>query len=264
MSDGGEAVKNCWAVFKKELMSFFASPIVYVVCTGFLVITGIFFYFLIREYAKFSLQSSNNPYMLEYLNITEMVVSPLIYIISIVFILLVPLLTMRFFSEGKKAGTIEPLFTYPIRDSEALLGKFGSCLCVYLLILALSFFYCLMVIILGSPEAGPLISGYAGLILMGAAFISFGIFASSLAENQIVAAVITFAVGILLLWGFGLFKDIAPGSLGDIMTHLSLLAHLRSFSKGVIETKGIVYYVSFTFFFLFLTLRSLESKRWRG
>ncbi|MBW2038917.1 MAG: ABC transporter permease subunit [Deltaproteobacteria bacterium] len=256
-------MKRVWAVWKKELRSYFVSPIAYVVCTGFLVITGYFFYNNIIYYGILSLQAQSNPYMIEHLNVTEMVIYPIFVNASIVFIFLVPLLTMRLFSEEKKAGTIEFLLTYPVRDIEALLGKFGACLSIYLLILGLDFFHPLIVAAFGKPELGPLISGYLGLFLLGVAFISFGIFASSLTENQIVAAVITFG-GILLFWGLGWSKDLVPTLLGDILAHLSLLNHLRSFAKGVIEVKGVVYYLSFSFFFLFLTMRSLESKRWRG
>ncbi|RLB04859.1 MAG: ABC transporter permease [Deltaproteobacteria bacterium] len=256
-------MRRIWAVWKKELRSYFVSPIAYVVCTGFLVITGYLFYNNIIYYSILSLQAQSTPYLFESLNVTEMVIYPIFINASIVLIFLVPLLTMRLFSEEKKTGTIEILLTYPIRDVEALLGKFGACLCIYLVILALNLSYPLIVAIFGKPEIGPLISGYIGLILLGVAFISLGIFASSLTENQIVAAVITFG-SILLFWGLGWSKDLVAPPLGDILAHLSLLDHLRSFAKGVIEVKGVVYYLSFSFFFLFLTLRSLESKRWRG
>jgi ABC-2 type transport system permease protein len=256
-------MKRIWAVLKKELRSYFVSPIAYVVGTSFLLIIGYLSYIQIILYSMASLQTQSNPAMLSYLNINELVIYPIIINASIVFIFFVPLLTMRLFSEEKKAGTIELLLTYPLRDLEAVLGKFGACLCIYLLILAMTFFHILIVIILGKPELGPLIAGYTGLILMGAAFISFGICASSLTENQIVAAVITFA-GIFLSGGFEWLRNVTGGLPGDILAHLSLHMHLQNFARGIIEVKGVVYYLSFSFFFLFLTLRSLESKRWRG
>jgi len=257
-------MKRIWAVLKKELRSYFVSPIVYVFGTSFLVIFGFLASLQIIRYSIASWQTQSNPAMLSYLNINELLIAPLFSNASIVFIFFVPLLTMRLFAEEKKSGTIELLLTYPLRDVEALLGKFGACFGVYLMILALTVFHILIVILLkGNPELTPLIAGYTGLILMGAAFISFGIFASSLTENQIVAAVITFA-GIFLSWGFEWLSNITGGLAGDILNHLALHLHLQNFARGIIEVKGVVYYLSFTFFFLFLTLRSLESKRWRG
>jgi ABC-2 type transport system permease protein len=256
-------MKRIWAVLKKELRGYFVSPIAYVIGTSFLVILGYLSYLQIILYSMASFQTQSNPAMLGALNINELVISPIFVNASLVFMFFVPLLTMRLFSEEKKAGTIELLLTYPLRDLEVVLGKFGACLSIYLLILAMTFFHILILIILGKPELAPLIAGYTGLILMGAAYIAFGIFASSLTENQIVAAVITFA-GVFLSWGFAWLRNLTGGPVGDVMAHLSLHMHLQSFAKGIIEVKGVVYYLSFSFFFLFLTLRSLESKRWRG
>ncbi|OGP81609.1 MAG: hypothetical protein A2Z08_00330, partial [Deltaproteobacteria bacterium RBG_16_54_11] len=172
-------MKRSWAVLKKELRSYFVSPIVYVFGTSFLVIFGFLASLQMIRYSIASWQTQSNPAMLGYLSINELLISPLFSNASIVFIFFVPLLTMRLFAEEKKTGTIELLLTYPLRDVEALLGKFGACFGVYLMIVALTVFHILIVILFnGNPELVPLIAGYTGLILMGAAFISFGIFAS--------------------------------------------------------------------------------------
>jgi ABC-2 type transport system permease protein len=257
-------MKHIWAVLKKELRSYFVSPIVYVFGASFLVIFGFLASLQMIRYSMVSWQTQSNPAMLNYLNINELLIAPLFSNASIAFIFFVPLLTMRLFAEEKKTGTIELLLSYPLRDVEAVLGKFGACFGIYVMIVALTLFHILMVILFhGNPELLPLIAGYTGLILMGAAFISFGVFASSLTENQIVAAVITFA-GIFLSWGFEWLSTITGGLVGDILNHLALHLHLQNFARGIIEVKGVVYYLSVTFFFLFLTLQSLESKRWRS
>jgi ABC-2 type transport system permease protein len=174
-----------------------------------------------------------------------------------------PAATMRLFSEEKKSGTIELLFTYPIRDWELLLGKFLAALALYAAMLGISLLQLLMLRLFAPLEWGPILSGYLGLLLLGMAFLGLGILASSLTENQIVAAVGAFGV-LLLLWVIGWSTEVAGPTLGPILSHLSIINHYDSFAKGVIESKDVIFYLNFTILCLFLTLRSMESKRWRG
>src|SRR4030065_2972304 len=168
-------MRNFYLIAKKELYSYFSSPVAYVVITIFLVITGYYFYNLLASFSTLSFQASTNPAIAQQqnlLNITETVVRTLFGYISMIMLLMMPLLTMRLFAEEKKSGTIELLLTYPISDIEVILGKFFACFIVFLLMLLLTFTYPGLLILLGEPEIGPTLTGYIGLIFMGAAFIS--------------------------------------------------------------------------------------------
>lgn len=256
-------MKNFIAIYKKELRNYFKSPIAYVAIAIFLVLSGFFFYNNFAYFNMVSMQAMRSRYGAPQLNMTEWVMRPLLGNISITLMFLIPLLTMRLFAEEKKSGTIEILFTYPVRDSEAILAKFASCLTVFCLMLALTGLYPSLMAMFGTIEAGPLIAGYIGLFLLGAAFISVGVFASSLTENQIVAAVITFGT-LLFFWIIGWSSVFAGTRIAALLNYLSIIEHFDNFSRGILDTKDIVYYLTFSFFALFLTIRSLESKKWRG
>jgi ABC-2 type transport system permease protein len=256
-------MSSFWPVFKKELRSYFVSPIAYVVMVMFLVIAGYFFYSSFAFFNFIGFQAMSNPMMARNLNITEGVLRPLYGNLGVVLLFLMPLLTMRLFAEEKKQGTIELLLTYPVRDLAVVLAKFAACLAVYTLMLALTGIYPVLLMIYARPETGPILAGYLGLFLLGAAFIALGTLASSLTENQIVAAAISFGL-LLLFWVIGWSSQFAGGDVGRLISHLSLLDHFDSFPKGVIDTKDIIFYLNFMVLCLFLTLRSLESHRWRG
>jgi gliding motility-associated transport system permease protein len=204
-----------------------------------------------------------NPQMAGQLNVTDSVLRPLFSNMSIILLLLMPLLTMRLIAEERRAGTIELLLTYPVRDGAVLLGKYLGVLALYAMIIGLTLLYPAILMYFARVEWGPLLTGYVGLLLMGGMFLSIGIFASALTENQIVAAVTTFGI-LLMFWVIGWSADYAGGVLGRVLSHLSILEHNDSFSKGIFDTKDVVYYVDLTLLALFLTLRSLESRRWRA
>ena len=254
---------RAWPVFKKELRLYFTSPIAYVVCFIFLLISGYFFYSLFAFFNLISLQSAMNPAMARDLNVTEGVIRPLFSNISVIFLFLMPMLTMRLLAEEKRSGTIELLLTYPVRDAELLVGKYGAALVLYALMLALTALYPGPVAAFVSLEPGPLLSGYLGLFLLGATFLAIGVLASSLTENQIVAAFANFGA-LLVFWVVGWSADLAGPVWGKLLSHLSILEHFESFARGIIDTKDVIYYLNFTILCLFLTLRSMESKRWRG
>ena len=259
-------MRNFYLIAKKELDSYFASPVAYVVITIFLIITGYSFYNQFASFSTLSFQAASNPAIAQQqnlLNITETVVRPLFGYISMIMLLMMPLLTMRLFAEEKKSGTIELLLTYPISDIEVILGKFFACFIVFLLMLLLTFTYPGLLIMLGEPEIGPTITGYIGLIFMGAAFISLGIFTSSLTENQIIAATLSFGF-LLLFFMMGYSVSLMGPTLGNLMNYISMIQHLEGFAKGIVDTTDIIYYILFITLFIFLTLRVLESKKWRG
>lgn len=259
-------MRNFYLIAKKELQSYFSSPVAYVIITIFLVITGYFFYNLFATFSTLSFQASTNPAIAKQsnlLNITETVIRPLFGNISMIMLLMMPLLTMRLFSEEKKSGTIELLMTYPITDTELVFGKFFACITVFSLMLLSTLTYPAMVMFFGQPETGPIITGYIGLFLMGSAFISIGIFASSITENQIISATLSFGV-LFLFWMMGYSISFMSPTFGRIISSISFIGHIEGFAKGLIDTTDIIYYLIFSALFLFLTLRVLESKRWRG
>lgn len=254
---------NVLAIFKREWYAYFASPIAYVVLTIFALISGYFFYTLFAFFSLSSLQATTNPTFGHGLNASEWIVRPLFRDIAITMLLLMPAATMRLFSEEKKTGTIELLFSYPIRDWELLLGKFLAAFALYSAMLGISLLDLAMLGSFARLEWGLIVSGYLGLLLLGMAFLGLGILASSLTENQVVAAVGAFGI-LLLLWVIGWSTEAAGPTLGPILSHLSIINHYDSFAKGTIESRDVIYYLNFTLLCLFLTLRSLESKRWRG
>jgi ABC-2 type transport system permease protein len=253
-------------IFGKELKSFFSSFIAYAVIAVFLVITGYLFYNLLATFSVLSFQAQANPMMARQynlLNINESVVRPLFGNISMIMLLMMPLVTMKLLADEKRSGTMELLLTYPVRDSEVVLGKYLACLVVLLTLLLCTATYPVLLLIWGQPEIMPIVTGYLGLFLLGAAFLALGIFASSVTENQIVAA--SLAIGILLLfWMMSYSVNFVSPTLGQIISFIAINEHLESMAKGVIDTEDVVYYLSFILVFLFLTLRVIESNRWRG
>ncbi|MFQ6111097.1 MAG: ABC transporter permease [Nitrospinota bacterium] len=256
-------MRNIAAIFRRELMTYFYSPIAYGVIAIFLIITGFLFYSVFAYFSLVSLRAAQSPAFAQQLNITAFVIEPIVRDMSWWGLFIVPFLTMRLFAEERRLGTAELLFTYPVRDSEVVLGKFLACLAVYGIALGLTGLYPAVVALFGEPEVGPIISGYLGLFLAGVAYVAFGTFISSLTRHQILAVALSIGF-LLLLWVVAWGEFFAGPFLGQVLKHVSLRSHLWEFSKGVIDTKGIIYFLNFSAFFLFLTMRSLEGQKWRG
>ncbi|TEU08281.1 MAG: hypothetical protein E3I52_02115 [Candidatus Aminicenantes bacterium] len=255
-------MKNIWAIFKKEIKTYFTSPIAYVVITVFLVLIGFFFYSLIWWFNSQSLQMAQNQYSYQQLNINQMVYSPLFQNMSIILLLMIPLLTMRLFSEEKKINTDELLYTCPISINQIILGKYFASLFVLLAMLLLTGILSIFTFAYGNPELVPILNGYLGLFLMGAAFIAVGIFFSSLTENQIVAAILTFGT-LLLFWILNWASYSAGGMWKSVLNYLSFIQHFDDMTRGILDTTDLVYYLSFIFLGLFLTHSVIQSRRWR-
>ncbi len=257
--------RNIFLILNRELKSYFSSLTVYVVIIMFLLMTGYFFYNLLATFSVVSYQAQTDPMLAkqyQLLNINETVIRPLFGSIGIILLLMTPLLTMRLFAEEKKTGTIELLLTFPVNDVDVVLGKYLACLIVLLTMVLLTATYPLLLIVLGEPEVVPIGTGYLGLVLLGAAAISLGIFTSSLTENQIVSASISFGM-LFFFWLISYSVPLVSAGLGQFLSYLSINEHIESMSKGVVDSTDIIYYLCFIFLFLFLTLRSLETKRWR-
>ena len=252
-----------WPIYKKELRLYFTSPVAYIVLTIFLFLTGLFFSAIFSGFTRASMQVAMNPQMGRDLNVTDSVLRPLLGNMSIILLFLLPLVTMRLFAEERRSGTIELLLTYPVRDGAVLIGKYVAALTLYGAMVAGTLAFPAMLAYFTRVEWAPFATGYLGLLLMGAMFLAVGLFVSSLTENQIVAAIVT--IGILLaLWIVSWMADFVPSPYGAVLTHLSIIEHNDTFAKGVLDTKDVIYYLDFTALALFLTLRSLEARRWNG
>ncbi|MFC1932583.1 ABC transporter permease [Chloroflexota bacterium] len=236
-------MKNTRAIALKEFKSYLASPMAYVVTGIFLALTGVFFSMSSATYLETSIRGIWDFW-------------------GVLFLMAIAaLITMRLLAEERKLGTIELLLTAPVRDSEVILGKFLGSLGILTVMLVLTFYYPIMLISFGDPDIGPIATGYLGLFLLGSVSLAVGIFASSLTSNQIVAAVV--AGGILfVLWFVGMAADLLPEALGEVIGFFSLSNYIPVFMRGVIDTRGIIYYLSITALFLFLAIRSLENSRW--
>jgi gliding motility-associated transport system permease protein len=250
-------------VLRKEMRLYFGSPVAYVVFTFFLLISGWFFSQIFLFYSDASMRSFMQPQFGQNLNVTENVMRPLFTNMSVVLLFFIPMLTMRLFAEEKKAGTMELLLTYPVRDGEILAGKFLAAAGLYLLLLVLTLLYPGLVGYFTRVEWGPILTGYLGLLLVGGTFLAIGLLISSMTENQIVAGFGSFGV-LLAFWVIGWGAEFAGGNLRTLLQYLSITDHMDGFSRGIVDTKDLVYYLSAIALALFLTLRSLESKRWRG
>ena len=254
---------NVWPIMKKELRLYFTTPIAYGVVFCFLLIAGYFFYSIFAFYTMASMQAAMNPQMGRELNPTDSVLRPLFSNMSVILLLLMPLVTMRLFAEERRSGTIELLLTYPVRDGAVLLAKFFSALMLYAVMLVLTLVYPGIVAYFTRVEWGPLLTGYVGLLLMGATFIAVGVCISSFFENQIMAGTVTFVV-LLMFWVIGWSADAAGGMWKTVLSELSIIEHFETFAKGILDTKDVIYYLNFTVLALFIGLKSLEARRWKG
>ena len=254
-------MRNIAAIAQRELNAYFSSPIGYVLVGFFALLFGYFFYAALFFFEQQSMQAGMNP--TQALNINQMLIGPTFMNTTVIMLLVFPLITMRTYSEEKRSGTIELLLTSPLTDLEIILGKFLGAMLLYVAMLSVTLIHMAVLFAFGDPEWKPIATGYLGLLLMGGCFLSLGLFISSLTKNQIVAAMATFAV-FLLLWIINWLSG-AVGPTGQaIMQHLSITEHFDDFSKGIIDTKHVIYYLSFIAFGLFLTMKSVDSERWRG
>lgn len=255
-------MKKVSALLGKELGSFFISPIAYVVMFVFLIISGFLFTRILTFFVIQSIQWMRQPGLADRLNLNDFVLNPFFHNVAVFFIFLVPVVTMRLLSDEKKLGTGELLFTTPITTTEIVIGKYLSALTVLAVMLLGSFMYPLVLLIFGNPDAGPIFSTYLGMFLMGASAVGIGLFASSLTENQVIAALITWGI-LILLWIIHFGAQAVGPTFGSVLEHLSFLVQWGTLNKGVIELKTVIYFLSIIFLTLFLTQRVLDSQSWR-
>lgn len=232
---------NVLCIFRREFRSYFDSPIAYIVLMFFLLLAGYFF--------------TSNLFLLDQANLRT-----LFGIVPLLYVFFIPAISMRLLAEERKSGTIELLFTYPIRDSEIVVGKFLAALSLIGVLLLFSVVYAFSVSLLGDLDAGQTFSGYLGLLLMGAAYLAIGIFASSITENQIVAFIVALAISFFF---FILDKVLffVPLSLANILEYLAIEYHFQSISRGVIDTRNVIYFLSMIFAGLLLASHALSRRK---
>ncbi len=255
-------MRNAWIIAKRDLGSFFNSPVFYVVTTVFLILYSFIFFNILNFFSFQSLQAGQMQGMGMSLNLNEMVIEPSLQNMSVILLLIIPIITMRSFADEKKMKTFRLLLSSPVHLKEIIIGKFLACMLVVTLMILISSYSVGFLFLLGEPEPGPIVTGYLGVILMAGCFISAGIFASSLTDNQIIAAVLTFGFS-LFMWVIGWGAQAAGPISGQVLQYLSIIDHLDHFLKGLVDTSDLVYYLSFILFSLFLCHRVLDSNRWR-
>ncbi len=255
-------MKNIWVICRKELNSYFVSPIAYGLMAFFALVAGFFFYSATAIFVQRSMESQMMGRGFP-MSVNEWVIRPVLSNVSVIGLFLIPMITMRLFAEEKRSGTYELLATSPIRDYEIILGKWIAALVMYACILGVSLLDILVLFAYGKPDIKPMLVGYLGLLLQGGCLLAIGTFISNTTRSQIVAGVATFAV-CLLLWVLDWVSAFETAAWAKVVSYLSVLTHFEPFSKGVIDTKDVIFYLSMIFLGLFLTARSMESLRWRA
>lgn len=238
-------MRNVWTIASRELNSYFVSPIAYVVSAAFLLITGVLFSLVITSTMDASLNGT-------FSNVT------------FILILVAPVLTMKLLAEEQRMGTLELLLTSPVHDWQVVVGKYLSSLILFVvMLLAPTLYYLLLLAVFGKPDYGPVLSSYLGVLLLGGAFLSIGVLASSLTQNQVVAGFLGIVV-LLIMWiADALSRIVGGGAVGDALTYLSITQHYQDFLSGVIATQNIIYPLSVIAVSLFIATQVLQTRRWR-
>jgi ABC-2 type transport system permease protein len=255
-------MRNVLTICGKELRSYFTSPIAYLLMALFGLIFGYFFYSATAYFVLAGIRAQMGG-QAQPMSINDYVIAPLMGNASVVCLFLLPLISMRLFAEEKRSGTIELLMTSPIRDWEIILGKWLGAMVMYLCVLAMSAVSVALLFAWGRPDWRPILTGYLGLILQGGTVLAIGTFISTTTRNQIIAGAATFSV-CLLLWVLSWVSSYNEAPWAQAIAYCSILTHFEPFSKGIIDTKDLVFYISAIFLGLFITQRSLESLRWRA
>ena len=255
-------MRNIWTIYRRELKSYFASPIAYLLMVVFSLIFGYFFYVATAIFVSRGMESQMMGRSMP-MDVNEWVIRPLLMNVSVIALFMIPMISMRLFAEEKRSGTIELLMTSPIRDTEILLGKWFAALTMFATVLAISAINLSFLFAYGKPDWRPILIGYLGLLLQGGALLAIGTLISTMTKNQIVAGGATFTV-CLMLWILDWVSSYETAVWAKVLSYLSVVTHYEPFSKGVLDSRDIIFYLSVIFLGLFLTARSMESARWRA
>jgi len=255
-------VRNIIAIARREVQSLFASPLAYVLTSAFLLAVGYFFNIFVRYYSEATLRMAQQPGGLEQLDLHEMVLRPMVANMQFFMLVIIPLLTMRVIAEERRQQTAELLFTSPVTTLQVVVGKFAGTQVLVAVMVGLTLVFPLFLAAKTDIDWGPLLSGYLGVLLLGSSFIAVGVFFSALTEHQILAGVLSLLT-LIALWVMGLAAQLFDPAWREVMEQATFARHFDDFHQGVIDTQHVVYYLSVTAFFLFLTHRWLDSERWR-
>lgn len=238
-------MKDVWIIFKKEFRAYFSSPIAYIFITVFLVLMNWLFFrgFFIVKQAS----------MRTFFNL-----------IPWVFLFFIPALTMRLWSEEKKEGTLELIMTMPIHDLSIILGKFFASFALLFLTILFTLTIPVTLYFIGNIDTGQFIGQYIGTIFLGASFIAIGLYISSLTENQIIAFIVTVVISfVFVIIGAPFVVNFLPDFLTPIFKYISLSVHYESLGRGVIDTRDVLYFLSLIILFIYMNLKSIESRKWK-
>jgi len=255
-------VKNVWIICRKELGSYFVSPVAYILLAMFGLIFGFFFWNALGEFIIEGIQMQMRGQTFP-MNVNEWIIRPLLHNVTVIGLFFIPLITMRLFAEEKRTGTIELLVTSPVRDLEIIVGKWLAALVLYACMLFFTALNFAFLFKYGNPDWKPLAVTYLGLLLQAGGLLAIGTFISTTTKNQIVAGAVTFGV-CLLLFVFGWVSGYDSALWARVLSYMSVATHFDSFEKGVLDSKDAVFYLTVIFVGLFFTARSLESLRWRS
>ena len=257
-------MRNISAIVERELRAYFNSPIAYVVLTIFIFLSGLFFRSILAQVMQMALMSQMQAQQLgpRPIDMPGIISRGFLSTMSVILLFVMPMLTMGLFSEEKKRGTIELLLTSPLTDLQVVLGKFFPAGAFYLILLLSTWIPMGVLYLYGSPASGPILTAYLGLLLYGLAILAVGLFISTLTENQIIAAILSFGT-IMVLWLVDVVAQNSESATSKgVLTYLSILSHLDDFMKGVLASSNVIFYLSLMLVALFLTYRSIDSLRW--
>ncbi len=238
-------MRKCLILARRELAGFFMSSVGYIFGVLFLLASGLWFFHVI------------------FLSGHEASLRELFEAMAYIMVFAVPLVTMRLVSEELRSGTIETLMTAPVTDTQVILGKFLGVMGFYLVLLASTSVYLILMIVYGQPDAGVAVTGYVGMILLGAAFVSVGLFCSTLTRYQLVAAIVSAAILAAFMILMQLLVANAPAPWDELAAKLNVMSYFKDFARGTFDSRGLVFFLSAAALFLFLSVKSLESRRWR-
>lgn len=253
---------SLYAIYRKEMGNYFVSPVAYVFIGLFLFLSGLFFNVILTDVTNGAMMAEMRG-MSSGIDVPGIVMRNFFGVLSTLILFLTPILTMGIYAEERKRGTMELLMTSPLTEIEIVLGKFLASLSLFAIMLLPTASYLTFMVLHSDPRLPwrMMFAGYAGMLLLGGSLLALGSFLSSLTENQLIAAVMTFAAS-LFIWVLDLGRG-GNAALGSVLQYLSVIHHYEDFTRGVIDTSSLIYYLSFIALFVFLTVRSVDSMRWR-
>jgi ABC-2 type transport system permease protein len=261
-------MRGLYAIYRKEMGHYFVSPVAYVVVPIFLVLSAVFFNYILGQVIQESMMAAMQGMQMggapPSIDVPSIVLRAFLSVLGSIVLFLSPLLAMGIYSEERKQGTMELLLTSPVTETQIVVGKFLASASLLIIMLLPTVFYVIYMFAHSdpAPQWRLIAGGYLGIFLLGASLLAIGSFLSSLTENQIISGVLILGVT-LLLWLMDIFAQSGSGAMQQTLNYLSILQHYGPFARGEIDTTGLIFFGSWIFLGLFLTQRAVESMRWR-